>query len=159
MTRAYVEADLFFDQLPPDGGIVTPIAARSEQPDASVQQELEFLQDSLASWPPAQVGDLVQRTRNLLFVLAVPDILQVPIERFAPAVVFSVIRAQETEDDLLKALYWIAMHPHDGEGEAMWSLESLGIVGEPPSETDVRERASTYAVKLIGRMLGKISDR
>jgi len=51
------------------------------------------------------------------------------------------------------------MHPHDGEGEAMWSLESLGIVGEPPSETDVRERASTYAVKLIGRMLGKISDR
>lgn len=86
-------AEIAFERLPPDNGIVAPMAALSDAPDPETVARLDEIRNALANWPPAQVEDPVQRTRNLLYVAAVPDILQMAdIERFLPAVVLGRLR-------------------------------------------------------------------
>src|SRR5690606_37034602 len=65
-----------YDRLPPDSGLVSPIAAPGEVPDDAVAAQLGDVQARLKNWPPARADDPVQRARNLLYVAAVPDVLQ-----------------------------------------------------------------------------------
>lgn len=157
VTREHIERDLRFDRLPPDGGVVAPIAPADELPDTDLANHLEFMTTALVLWPPAQVADPVQRVRNVLFVAAVPDVFQIdPLERFVPLVVFDHLQQNIPKEDLVKILYWIALHPEQGDDSAVDQLRALKLGNGPGDMQQTRERAALYAVKLLGRMTGKL---
>ena len=156
VTLPQIDKDIDFTKLPPDDGIVTPIAPSDEDPEPELVAELERIRQRLPTWKPGQVSDPVQRVRNYLFVAVVPDLFQVPIERFVPHLVFEHLQTTMPKDDLVKILYWIAVHPDDGDDSALDELNSVGL-GNGPSDTDeVSTRMGIYAVKLLGRLVGKI---
>jgi hypothetical protein len=157
VTLAQIDRDLRFDRLPPDEGVVAPIAPADEQPDTDVANHLDYIAGTLLTWKPAQVADPVQRVRNVLFVAAVPDVYQMePLERFIPLVVFDHLQQNLPPGDLPKILYWIALHPGEGDDTAVDELRVFKL-GNGPSDIDqARERVALYAVKLLGRITGKI---
>lgn len=156
VTLKVIDDDLTFDRLPPDGGVVTPIAPAFEQPEQDVTDKLETLRVGLVSWPPGKVADPVQRVRNYLYVAAVPDVFQMEIERYVPLIVYDQIEQEIPKDDLIKILYWIAIHPYEGDDKAVDELRSLGLGNGPSDIEEVRNRVGIYAVKLLGRLIGKI---
>lgn len=151
-----IDRDLVFDRLPSDAGIVTPIAPDTEDPDTDVGEHLQFIRQMLPSWQPGKVADPVQRVRNVLYVAAVPDVLQMPIERFAPWAVFDYLQEDVPKEQLIKLLYWIALHPNDGDDAAVDQLWALRFPNGGVDMQQTRERAAIYAVKLLGRVLGKL---
>ena len=155
VTMADIDRDLIFSRLPSDGGVVTPIAPADEDPEPDVLDQLELIREKLPTWAPAKVADPVQRVRNYLYVAAVPDIFQIPIERFLPVVVFAEIQQNVPKDELVKILYWIAMHPMEGDDKAVDQLQPFGLGNGPGDQDQLRERTAIYAVKLLGRLTGK----
>jgi hypothetical protein len=153
-----IERDLIFTRLPADAGVVTPIARPEEEPDPEVLEQLEFLRQALPGWGPAKVDDPVQRVRNVLFVAAVPDVFQAPLERFAPWVVYERLQTDIPHDRLIKVLYWIALHPQAGDDSAVDELGALRLGNGPSDIEETKERVAVYAVKLLGRLLGKIKS-
>ena len=154
------EADLegvAFNRLPPDDGIVSPVSRSDESPDPAIQPALDRIRDALPHWAPGLVADPVQRTRNLLAVAAVPDILQMEqVERFVPRLVFARLQAVIPPRDLPKILYWIAMHPDDGDDAAIHQLGAFGLPNISGPAKPVRGRIMLYAFKLLGRLSGHI---
>jgi ABC-2 family transporter len=156
VTLADIDRDLVFDRLPSDSGIVTPIARDEEEPDPDTADHLRYIQENLPSWQPGRVADPVQRVRNMLYVAAVPDVQQQPIERFAAQAVFYQLQQDIPKDQLIKVLYWIALHPTDGDDKAVGDLWALRFTNDPVDLEQTRERAAIYGVKLLGRLLGKL---
>jgi hypothetical protein len=156
VTLEEIDREITFDRLPSDAGVVTPIAHPEEEPDEEVSEQLAFVRDRLPEWPPARVADQVQRVRNYLFVAAVPDVFQVPIERHLPHVVFERLEADIPRDDLARILYWIAIHPMDGDDAAVDQLRLLRLGSGPSDIEETRQRVALYAVKLLGRITGRI---
>jgi hypothetical protein len=146
-----------FGSLPPDSGIVSPIARPGLDPPQDMAEQLSALEAALPAWLPAHVADPVQRARNLLYVAAVPDILEAEIlESYVPLVVFEKLKQEIPKDDLIRILYWIAMHPAEGEDRAARQLRPLGLGDAPADMEAVRERVTFYSLKLLGRLIGKI---
>ena len=157
VTMADIDRDLIFTRLPPDSGVVTPIAPRDEEPDENTYALLDKMRAALPAWKPGQVADPVQRVRNLLYVAAVPDVFQMQdLERFVPMVVYERIQEDVPKEDLIKILYWIAVHPFDGDDKAVDELRPLGLFNGPTDMEQTRGRSSVYAVKLLGRITGQI---
>ena len=141
---ADIDRDLIFSRLPPDSGVVTPIAPLNEEPDETIVAQLDKMRLALPSWQPGKVDDPVQRVRNYLFVAAVPDVFQMQeLERFIPHVVFDRIQEDIPKDDLIKILYWIAMHPFDGDDSAVDELRPLGLNNGPADMEQTRGRLSS----------------
>jgi len=155
VTAADIDRDFIFTRLPPDEGVVTPIAPPDEVPAQEVLDELEGIRAALPTWKPGKVEDPVQRARNLLYVAAVPDIFQLPMERYVPQLVFDQLLQDIPKDDLIKILYWIGMHPMDGTDAAVDQLRPLGLGNGPSDAEQLRERTAIYAVKLLGRITGR----
>jgi hypothetical protein len=112
----------------------------------------------LPNWAPGKVADPVQRVRNYLYVAAVPDVFQSPVERHMPHVVYERLQEEFSKDQLIQLLYWIALHPSgdDSALDQMWALR----LGNGPSDAEqARERMALYGVKLLGRLTGKIVPR
>lgn len=142
-----------FDRLPPDNGIVAPIAAPDEAPDPVVADQLARIDEALDRWPPGMVADPVQRVRNLLGVLAVPDVLQMDqVEKFLPLLVFHRLRAMFGDPDLARLLYWVAMHPQAGDDAAMRHLSALGLPDISGPMDKPRARVMLYAFKFLKRL-------
>lgn len=157
VTMADIDRDLIFSRLPPDSGIVTPISEASDVPDPDAQKQLDDIDVALTKWKPGLVSDPVQRVRNMLFVPAVVDVYQMEgLERFLPHIVFEHVQTGVPKDDLIKILYWIALHPMDGDDSAVDDLRSLGLGNGPGDMQSTRDRVAVYAVKLLGRITGKI---
>jgi ABC-2 type transporter len=155
VTAADIDRDFIFTRLPPDDGVVTPIAPPDEVPAQEVLDELEGIRAALPTWKPGKVEDPVQRARNLLYIAAVPDIFQLPMERYVPQLVFDQLLQDIPKDDLIKILYWIGMHPMDGTDSAVDQLRPLGLGNGPSDAEQLRERTAVYAVKLLGRITGR----
>jgi hypothetical protein len=79
-----------------------------------------------------------------------------PTERFVPHIVFERLESTIPRDDLIKILYWIAVHPAEGDDKALDDLHSLGFGNGPSDADEVRIRTGIYAAKLLGRLIGKI---
>ena len=142
-----------FERLPPDGGVIAPIAGPDEVPDAMIADRLARIGDGLDHWPPGQVADPVQRVRNWLAVLAVVDVLQMdPLERFLPPLVFARLRAMFGDPDLARLLYWVAMHPKDGDMAAMAHMDALGLPDIRGPMDRPRARVMLYAFKFLERL-------
>ena len=156
VTPAHID-EIMFQRLPSDSGVVSPIARLDEPLDPEVEGDLEEVRSKLATWGPGQVADPVQRVRNVLYVAAVPDVFQIPLERYVPHVVFERLQGDVPKDDLIKLLYWVATHPNGGDDSAVDDLRSAGLKVNGPSDMDqTRERVMLYALKLLGRLVGKI---
>lgn len=147
-----------FDRLPPDTGIISPVSRSDETPDPVLEPSLDQIRDTLPQWAPGNLADPVQRARNLLAIAAVPDILQMEqMERFIPRLVFARLQAVIPPRDLPKVLYWIAMHPDDGDDSAIRQLGALGLPEVSGPTKPVRGRIMLYAFKLLGRLTGHAS--
>jgi len=156
VTPAHID-EIMFERLPSDSGVVSPIARLDEPLDPDVEGDLEEVRSKLATWGPGQVADPVQRVRNVLYVAAVPDVFQIPLERYVAHVVFERLQGDVPKDDLIKLLYWVATHPNGGDDSAVDDLRSAGLKVNGPSDMDqTRERVMLYALKLLGRLVGKI---
>jgi ABC-2 type transport system permease protein len=154
-----IDREIDFSRLPPDSGVVTPIARDDDMPEPDVAQQLDTLHARLPDWAPGKVQDPVQRARNLLYVAAVPDVLQTPIERFAPLEIYDYLQQSIPKQQLIQVLFWIALHPMDGDDSAVDQLSVLGLNFPPTDIDETRNRAAFYAVKLLGRLTGKIMPR
>jgi ABC-2 type transport system permease protein len=157
VTMQDIDRDLIFTRLPPDDGVVTPIARLDEEPEPGIYEQLERMRLALPSWKPGKVADPVQRVRNFLYVAAVPDVFQMAdLERFVPHVIYDYIQQEIPKDDLIKILYWIALHPFEGDDKAVDELRPLGLFNGPADMETTRDRMSVYGVKLLGRITGRI---
>lgn len=146
-----------FDRLPSDAGIVAPVSRADEVPDPAIVPALNQIRAALSDWGPGNVSDPVQRARNLLLVAAVPDILEMEqVERFVPRLVFARLQAVIRPEDLPKILYWIAMHPNDGDDSARHQLKPFGLPDITGPSAPIRGRVMIYAFKLLGRLSGHI---
>ena len=125
-----------------------------EVPDQETSDALDVMYAGLQGWAPGRVPDVLERTRNLLFVPAVVDVFQMPMEPFVPLMVYEILERDIDRDVLLKALYWIAVHPDEGSDAVVDQMRPLGIPNGPSDMQEVRGRIGVYAVKLIGRITG-----
>src|SRR6185369_13001433 len=156
ITQPYILEKIDFKKgLSPDSSVYAPIAPLSEDPGAELSADLETIQVRLPNWAPGQIKDPVQRVRNLLLVAAVPDVLQVPPEAYVPIVVFAEIQRTVPHDDLVKVLGWIALTPNEASVSAAREVGQLGFSGGLPDMMEARDRATMYAVKLLGHLLGE----
>ena len=142
-----------FAGLPPDEGVVTPMSPPDEDPDPLVAKELERLRDRLIEWEPGLVDDPVQRVRNYLYVAVVPDMFQIPIERYVPWIVLDRLQEEFIREDLIKLLYWVGRRPYEGDESAIDHLRPLGLQNGPDDVDELRRRTSIYARKLLRRVL------
>ena len=150
-------AGVAFDRLPPDSGIIAPVARPDEEPDPLLQPQMEKMQVALPGWAPGNVADPVQRARNLLLVAAVPDLLQMEqVERFVPRLVFARLQTVIPPRDLPKILYWIALHPDEGSDAAVHDLAVFGLPDPKGPAQPFHGRQMIYAFKLLGRLTGNI---
>lgn len=146
-------AAIAFERLPPDSGIVAPIAGPGEVPNPLVDERIARIAAALDTWKPGMVADPVQRVRNWLAVLAVPDVLQMdPLERFLPPLVLGRLRAMFGDPDLAKLLYWVAMHPEGGDDTVMRHLDTLGLPVISGPMRKPRARVMLYAFKFLERV-------
>jgi ABC-type multidrug transport system permease subunit len=146
-----------FARLPADDGLVSPIATAQEAPDPGAVDQLERVRLGLPYWPRERAADPVQRARNLLYVAAVPDLLQMgEVERFIPLIVLQELRADIAPEDLPRVLYWIATHPDGGDDAVIDELQKLGLPAVSGSRKPVRGRVMLYAFKFLGRLTGDL---
>ena len=131
----------------PDGGIVAPIAPGDDEPEDFIKVQVDRVRRDLPTWPPGADGDDV---RNLPYVAAVPDTVQLPVERYLPMVVLQHLLDTFPKENLVKILTWIARHPVDGP--VIDDISDLGIEGTAGDPLLVRERACFYAIKFIARL-------
>jgi len=140
-------------RVPPDGGVVSPIAPEDDLPEDQTKDEVEGVRNGLSDWPMAKTADDIQNVRYLLCVAAVPDAIQMPVERYLPRVVYNYLIDRYPKDKLTKILTWIVLHPEDGA--AVDNISDLGINGAAGDPSIVRERSYLYAIKFIGRATGR----
>ena len=149
-----------FERLPPDTGIVAPIARAEDDPDPPIAGQLEQLAAALAEWKPGRAPDPVTRVRNLLLPAAVADVYRLdPLERFIPLLVFEQMQTIVGVDEQPKILYFIAVNPDDGEISAAWRLHELGLPDAPRDTGLVRNRMMIYAFKLLRRVVPTASHQ
>jgi ABC-2 type transport system permease protein len=150
-------ANVAFDRLPKDDGIVAPIAAPADEPDPEAASQLDRVYAALPDWQPGQARDPVQRVRNLLYIAAVADIYRMdPLERFLPYAVFDRIQRAVPSDDLPKILYFIALHPNDGDDSASRRMSAFGLPDAPRDARSLRNRAMLYSFKLLARLTNSL---
>ncbi len=157
VSLADIDAAIAFDRLPRDGGIVTPIAPGIDPSDAALADELAAIRDGLSKWAPARSANLEQRVRNLLYLPAVVDVFQLPTEPYVPLLVFDRIRQEIDQQELVQILYRIAIDWNGGGDEALGDLSVFGLDDRAIDVEKVRNRAAIYAVKLLGRIIGRLS--
>ena len=80
----------------------------------------------------------MQRVRNLLAVCAVPDAIQLPIERYTPKIVLQQLIDTYPKEKLVKILTWIAQHPE--EGTVIDDISDLGVEGTAGDTSVVTEK-------------------
>ena len=153
---AAIDAAIAFDRLPSDRGVVTPIAPYIDPSDTALAEELGAIRSGLSQWAPARAADLEQRVRNLLYLPAVVDLYQLPIESYVPLLVFDRIEQDVDRQALVQILYRIAVDWAGGKDDALDELEVFDLGPRPGDVAQVRNRAAIYGVKLLGRITGRL---
>ncbi len=141
-----------YDDLEPDDGPITPVAANLDNLDDAGQKRVAELRNLLANWPPAKDASLTTRARNLLAVAAIADLTMDPYEGITARVIFEKLKAEVPRDDLEKLLTWIILNPQE---KPLVAVPELGIQGDS-TVPQVQERQRMYAMKLLGRLTGKL---
>ncbi len=143
-------------QVPPDHGIVAPFAPLDELPEDFMKDQVEGVRQKIATWPPGTEGDELRCIRNLLYIAAVPDAIQLPVERYMPRVVYEHLLDTYPRDTLVKVLTYIVLNPE--AGMAFNDFSDLGVEGAAGDPLLFRERAYLYAIKYIMRLTGRVEE-
>jgi hypothetical protein len=146
-------AAISFEDVEVDDGFVLPVAPDLKHLDEADRKRLDEWVSRLEKWNPGRDPDLGQRVRYLMSVAALGDLLRSEFEGEIAHVIFERLRKQVPKAKLVKAAAWVVLRP--GEGRVVLSVPALDLEGEV-DEDSVRERASLYAKKLLGRLLGKL---
>jgi ABC-2 type transport system permease protein len=154
LTKADTDAIDF--QVPPDHGIVAPFAPPDEPPEDFMKDQVEGVRQRIATWPPGSEGDELRCIRNLLYIAAVPDAIQLPVERYMPRVVYEHLLDTYPRETLIKVLTYIVQNPE--AGMVIDDISDLGIEGAAGDPLLVRERAYLYAIKFIMRLTGRVEE-
>ena len=142
--------------VPPDHGIVSPFAGPDEQAEDFMKEQVDAVRRKLPAWPPGADEDDLRSVRNILYVAAVPDAIQMPVERYMPRVVYEYLLDTYPPEKLTKILTYIALHPE--EGPVIDDISDLGIEGTVGDPMLVRERAYLYAIKMIARLTERVKE-
>jgi ABC-2 type transport system permease protein len=148
-------SQISYDNLPPDDGTVTPVAA----PNADLPQEasarLDLIRSKLDEWTPGHTKNAAQAIRYLLCVAAVADVNEDQIEGNIAQVVFEHIQDSFTPAEVEHGLAWVALYP--ASGVVVTSVPELKIQGDFYEQT-IRVRTQIYAVKFIGRVRHRLAN-
>ena len=148
-------AAIKWDELPPDTGFVTPFAADLSSLSESDERRKDWddLQKRIDTWAPAQAPDPLTRARNLIALASLMDIGQGQFERELAYMVYSRLKALYTKEQLVPILATIGLHPERGEVPTNGTDVDIHVdVGRD----QVNERLGLYALKMLGRLLGKL---
>ena len=143
-------------RVPPDHGIVAPMAAPDEEVDDFLKEQIDKVKERMPTWSPGTDGDELYCIRNLLYIAAVPDAIQLPVERHLPRLVYQHLLDTYPRESLRKILTYIALHPL--EGPVLDEISELGVEGSAGDPMLVRERAYFYAIKFLARVTGRINE-
>jgi ABC-2 type transport system permease protein len=157
---AITDADIdkiTYDDLQPDTGTVTPVAANLDNLDDDGKKQMEEFTAKLDDWPPGKDLDIVQRVRNLLSICAIADLLEDQYESYIPYIVFDHIRYDVGDPvKLKKVLAYIVYHPD--LGHVLVKAPEFGF-DQGVFEEGVRDRSADYARKMLARELGKVPQQ
>jgi ABC-2 type transport system permease protein len=142
-----------YDDLPGDNELVTRLAPPFKT-DAERARMADFVQQ-LKNWPPGNVSDPAQATRNLLSLTGIADITADLREAEIARAVFDELQARYSRNELKQILAWIVLAPD--AGTVVTNEPTFGF-RKTVHETYVRERCGWYAKKFLGRLVGKISE-
>ena len=148
--------EITYEDVEEDTGIILPIANTLDDVDNDTRKRLDDFMAKVQDWPGAKDENVPQRVRNLMTVCALSDMIHGEFEREAPYMIFDMLKAEVDKDELIKVCAWMTLKPD--EGRAITRIPELGWDDEV-DEASVRERASGYAKKLLGRLLGKLPKK
>ena len=109
--------------------------------------------DKLVLWPPGQVPKVEERVRNLLTVCNLEDIGQGQFEAELPLHIYTFLRKEIPKQRLKDILATMAFYPD--YGSVLTTAPELNLdIGV--GEQQIRQRLQILAVKMLGRILGKL---
>ena len=148
-------ATIQWEEYAADNTWICPFARDLSQNDEFPERKKDW-EDFLAKfalWAPGHVFNLEEKVRNLICAAALMDIGQGQFESELPFFVYQRLRA-EVPDDKLKAILGV-MSFHPDSGTVIVTAPELDLhIGV--GEDQVRERLQILAVKMLGRLLGKL---
>jgi ABC-2 type transport system permease protein len=156
ITQAQIDS-LKFDGLPPDDGTVAPVAPSvTDIRVPEVKDRVAKVIEKLPGWPPGHSGDDAQRVRNYLSAASIADASEdTDFEGPMARAVFDRLRADFDQTELIHILAYIAIEPD--QGTVLEDAPELDVHG-PINPDTIRSRNVMYALKLLGRLLGKLPD-
>lgn len=152
ITKKEIDA-ITYEDVEEDTGFILPLAADLDYLDDDTKRRLDDWTAKVQDWPGSREEFTPQRVRNLMTVCALSDMIHGEFEREAPYVIFDMLKAEVDKEELTKICAWMALKPD--EGRVITRIPELGWDDEV-DEASVRERASLYAKKLLGRLVGKL---
>ena len=147
---------LTYNDLPDDGGTISPIAATTGDLAGPDRTRFDSIAAKLDAWPLAHEGSDENRVRALLSAAALADVTEDPLEAPIGRLVFTRLQADFDHDDLIQLLTWIVLHP--AGGRVVTTAPELDLAG-PVDDGVIRDRCVIYGKKFLGRLLGKIPDQ
>jgi ABC-type transport system involved in cytochrome c biogenesis permease component len=146
-----------FEGLPDDSGNIAPVAPSAS--DISSPQDKAWIDDfrqKLDVWEPGQVGSPGDRVRRMLAVASIADLMELgQVEGMVARAVFDRLQADFSPQELVPILAWVVLKPD--EGAIVTDISGLDLAGKA-NPSAVRHRSQIYALKLLGRLLGKLPD-
>ncbi len=148
---------LKFDGLPPDDGTVAPVApSATDIKVPEMKERVRRVIEKLPAWPLGHSGDDAQRVRNYLSAASIADASEdTDFEGPMARAVFDRLRADFDQTELIHILAYIAIEPD--QGTVLEDAPELDLHGPINADT-IRSRNVMYALKLLGRLLGKLPD-
>ena len=152
ITKKEIDA-ITYEDVEEDTGFILPIAADLDNLDDDTKKRLDDFMAKVHDWGGARDEFVPQRVRNLMTICALSDMIHGEFERELPYLIFDKVKAEVDKDELIKVCAWMTLKPE--EGRAITRIPELDW-DHDVDEPSVRERASLYAKKLLGRLLGKL---
>jgi hypothetical protein len=148
-------AMIVWEEFSADNTWVCPFAQDFSRNDEFPERKTDW-EDFLAKfavWAPGHVFDNTEKVRNLIGACSLMDIGQGQFESELPLFVYQRLRREVPDEKLKAILAYMAFHPNEGSviGTAPELNLDIGV-----GEDQIRERLQVFAVKMLGRLLGKL---
>ncbi len=157
VTQQQIDA-ITYEDCEDDDGVTFPFFANLDRigDNEDRKKSFEEWKEKLEKWDCNNEEKIGQKVRNYISLMALVDILQMEFEGETPKVLLERMKKEIPKDDLIKAAAYVALKPD--EGKVIDKCKDLDI-DDGAAEDRVRERLSTYAKKVLGRLIGKLPPK
>ena len=147
-----------YEDCDDDFGVTFPFLPDLERVGDDEQRKKSFAdwREKLENWDCNGELKTEQKVRNFISLMALVDVMQMEFEGETPLVLFERMKKEIPREQLLKAAAYCALKPE--AGTVLDKCPDVGI-DDGSSEERVRDRVSTYAKKVLGRLLGKLPPK